>query len=306
MEAPVDAVTAAEIIRNFGYWQQQALARPLTVTHHGRARTMLISTDHFEDLTASVASPAEANHAVPDLLACLLANSVSGFMVVDSDLQIRDANHVVLGWLGKTLEEIRGRPANHLGPLANQLFGSMLRRVFRSGEALSYEINGQTTKMRLSVRSFPFGNYVACVANDITEQEILRDDSDRLDGTTLGLGLLDMLATAEIDGDGRISRFSEVLERMTASTASNLEGVKLVDLLDPPGRADAIAALSAAMADGKVSRIDAALLGHGGAPKAVSLSVVPLARGLTGKGAVVAISQRLAMQHGGYMAAGAT
>mgnify|MGYP001111566096 FL=1 len=47
-----DAVTAAEIIRNFGYWQQQALSHPVTVTHHGRARVTLISTEEYERLTS--------------------------------------------------------------------------------------------------------------------------------------------------------------------------------------------------------------------------------------------------------------
>lgn len=41
MTVPPTTVSAADVIRNFGLWQERALAGPITITHHGRARTVL-------------------------------------------------------------------------------------------------------------------------------------------------------------------------------------------------------------------------------------------------------------------------
>jgi PAS domain-containing protein len=287
-----ESVAAAEVIRNFGFWQQQALQKPLVVTHHGRARVMLISTEHFEALTSGDdAVPAYDNG---DLLRSVLMHTAEGFMVVDAELLVQDANNVALDWLGVTLDDIRGKPANQLGPSANHVFGSMLRRVFRSGEAVSYEINSSASGRRLSVRSFPFGELVASVFADISEQEALRDGANRLEATTLGLDLLDTVATVEVDGDGRIAQSSATLERMTSLHAEHLKGIKLADLVDAADRPVVAGALAAAMAERRSSRVDAALLARGSSRKTISISVAPLERGLTVKGAIAAIALRQA------------
>lgn len=76
MSGSGNSVAAAEVIRNFGFWQQQALQKPLVVTHHGRARVMLISTEHFEALTTGDAAPQA--HDESDLLQLVLAHSAEG------------------------------------------------------------------------------------------------------------------------------------------------------------------------------------------------------------------------------------
>ena len=40
-------VTAGEISRNFGQWQDRALGGPVIVTHHGRPRVVLVSADYY-------------------------------------------------------------------------------------------------------------------------------------------------------------------------------------------------------------------------------------------------------------------
>ena len=39
--------TAAEVCRNFGLWQDRAMRGPVTVTNHGRPKTVLLSVDDF-------------------------------------------------------------------------------------------------------------------------------------------------------------------------------------------------------------------------------------------------------------------
>lgn len=53
----VTYATAAEVSRNFGRWQDQALAGPVVVTHHGRPRVVVISAQHY-DVMSGAESPA--------------------------------------------------------------------------------------------------------------------------------------------------------------------------------------------------------------------------------------------------------
>ncbi|MEQ1492333.1 MAG: hypothetical protein ABL932_17455, partial [Terricaulis sp.] len=42
------SVSSAEFIRNIGYWQNEALRQPISITHHGRERLILAAPDAFE------------------------------------------------------------------------------------------------------------------------------------------------------------------------------------------------------------------------------------------------------------------
>ncbi|MBM3647847.1 MAG: type II toxin-antitoxin system Phd/YefM family antitoxin [Alphaproteobacteria bacterium] len=42
--------TAASVQKNFGYYRDAALRRPLTVTHHGRPSVVIIAAEEYERL----------------------------------------------------------------------------------------------------------------------------------------------------------------------------------------------------------------------------------------------------------------
>jgi PAS domain-containing protein len=47
----ISYATAAEVSRSFGRWQDQALAGPVVVTHHGRPRVVVLSALQYEAMT---------------------------------------------------------------------------------------------------------------------------------------------------------------------------------------------------------------------------------------------------------------
>jgi PAS domain-containing protein len=50
-------VSSADFIRNVGYWQNEALRGPISITHHGRERLILASKDDFESGQGSTLAP---------------------------------------------------------------------------------------------------------------------------------------------------------------------------------------------------------------------------------------------------------
>ncbi|MGE0531368.1 MAG: hypothetical protein AB7G40_03200 [Hyphomonadaceae bacterium] len=47
------SVSSADFIRNIGYWQNEALRQPISITHHGRERLVLAAPDALQTTTGS-------------------------------------------------------------------------------------------------------------------------------------------------------------------------------------------------------------------------------------------------------------
>lgn len=299
MTAEKGTVTAAEVIRNFGYWQQQALVKPLVVTHHGRARVMLISTDHYEELTAfdEPASHVQSN----DLLEQVLANSREGFAVFDRDFKIVTMNRTSLEWLGLSAADVIGKTLTEF--MAGErapIFESMVMRVFRTGEAVSYELAGNNLRGRpLRVRSFPFGAHVASVFEDVSEQEALADSAVTLEAAQTALDLIDVVGTAEVNGNGRIAASNNVLARMTGLRPSDLEGSQLGDLFESGSQLAVREAMSSTLTDSRCRSVDAVLRVGSTSAREVSVSFAPLARGMSVTGVIAAIVPAASNSHDG-------
>lgn len=51
------SVASAEFIRNIGYWQNEALRGPISITHHGRERLVLASASDFDGASNDSLAP---------------------------------------------------------------------------------------------------------------------------------------------------------------------------------------------------------------------------------------------------------
>ncbi|MFT3811575.1 MAG: PAS domain-containing protein [Micropepsaceae bacterium] len=304
MTAEKGTVTAAEIMRNFGYWQQQALTRPLIVTHHGRARVMLISTDHYEDITASGFPPALGDQS--DLLSEVLDHSSEGFAVHDRDFRILRMNRTALAWLGVSAGDIIGKTTHEfLNRRHSAVFDSMVQRVFRTGEAVSYELAGAGLRARpLRVHSFPFGENVGSAFVDITEEETLAESAAVLEAEQIALELLGLAATVEIDANGRIAGANGVLAQMTGLHAADLDGSMIGDLFEPDSGAAVRETISSVIADSRSRAVPAVLRIGNRSRREVSVSIAPLKRGMAVNGVIAVITARMAQGRAVFPAEG--
>ena len=55
-------VSSAELVRQFGRWQDEATIQPVLVTHHGRGRVVLVSAAHYDELMAGGAGDSVTAH----------------------------------------------------------------------------------------------------------------------------------------------------------------------------------------------------------------------------------------------------
>ncbi len=64
-------VTAVEFQRKFGEFQHQARREPVEITRHGRREWVLISSDHFDWLTAAARRSFRTVDAAPAVIDAL-------------------------------------------------------------------------------------------------------------------------------------------------------------------------------------------------------------------------------------------
>lgn len=117
----VTYATAAEVSRNFGRWQDQALAGPVVVTHHGRPRVVVVSAQQYDLMAEASGEPAEGESdaaRLQEVLAALQAfqsaSAGGGTIRLNRRGVVAAVDEPVARGLGLTLEEIVGAPLTEL------------------------------------------------------------------------------------------------------------------------------------------------------------------------------------------------
>ena len=268
-----ESVTAAEIMRNFGYWQQKALLKPLAITHHGRARVMLISTESYEDLTGQGDKAPVGTHCDD-----LRANMAEGMTIIDRDFILRDVNETALTWMGLSRDQVVGQPLG--GPrnwTINPLHRSMLSRVMRTGEALTYDfVSAGHAGHTLHVRSFPHGDMVGSIYTDVTEYMNLHVAHRIREAAIEGLDKLGVVGMAELDAEFRILSSSAPFARMVGQKPDGLTGRAFADFCRTEDCVAVAKAIAGTLRDQTVRQLEIGLIHATAGAGRYRVSIAPL------------------------------
>lgn len=103
------SVASADFIRDIGYWQNEALRRPVSITHQGRERLILALPQEFQSTPANSNALADLRSEVAALRAVLQQMSATAALKLDAAGRIREADDTLCGWCGATREDLVGR-----------------------------------------------------------------------------------------------------------------------------------------------------------------------------------------------------
>lgn len=143
------SVPSSDFIRNVGYWQNEALRRPVRITHHGRERLVLTTPDEFD-------ARRQGDHAARFETEVVLENLQDGYCAFDAALRLTRANRAAEALIGRTRDALRGASVAEAFP---QPFASMLEEKLvsvihaRRPEVFAATLNGGA----LGMRAFPLG-----------------------------------------------------------------------------------------------------------------------------------------------------
>jgi PAS domain S-box-containing protein len=268
-------VTAGQISRNFGMWQDRAFAGPVVVTHHGRPRVVMLSADHYTLGEEAAGAPSEAQ------LSALLNHIGEGFLALDREMRIVAVNPVFEAYVGKAANQVVGASWPALFPeLAGSVMAEQYHRVLRTGEATEFEVVSSVFPGRvISVRAFPYGDGMAVLFVNRTAE---REREDRLsEGLALeaAASALPGLALATLNLRGGLAQVDDAFVALTGFDRAELMRCRLADILRPRDRMALNDAIDAALADAPPRAVFVRLLSRSGVEAPVHLSLAPIRRG---------------------------
>lgn len=272
-EAEPIFVTAADIARNFGRWQDEASRAPVIVTHHGRRRVVILAADAFEQLAATPSKdPCEAR------LAALLNHSAEAFFAVNAAMTVTVANQMLLDFIGSTVGQVVGRPYGEVFPAAaRSLPGEHVRRVLRTGEPCQFEMLSTVRRGAvLDVRAFPYADGVGVLCLNRTEERMVARQLRGAGSLEQALLVADHASVVELNIRGGIVAASRAFEEMTGFGPSELVRHRLADLLVPRTRSGLISALEAVFAGDGPGSAKAVVLGRDGRETPVMLGLAAM------------------------------
>lgn len=277
-------VTAGEISRNFGQWQDVALSGPVIVTHHGRPRVVMISAEHY-----AAAGLAEgpvgfdndsALHAVETARAAILGHLNEAFVALDPDLKITAVNTVFEDLKGASAAQLIGAAWNEVFSAPVQaLIGEQFRRVLRTGETLEFESESTVQSGRsFGVRVFPYPGGIAALFVNRTEERDLRTRLDRAAALETALAILPGVATARLNIRGVLTSMDADFLRLTGFSEAELRDCRLSDIVRPAERRSLSQAVEHALQGDAPARLPVTLLIKAGAERTVEMALSTVRR----------------------------
>ncbi|WP_312166497.1 type II toxin-antitoxin system prevent-host-death family antitoxin [Phenylobacterium sp.] len=277
-DKPGVKTTAAEISRNFGHWQDRAMQEPVLVTHHGRPRLVLLSTEEFIKLSRTGGGPSSDAAGHEDIAGrdSFLANMFEGFMVFDRDLKVRFLNNVAMSSAGHSSQELVGRAID--GPEFGEqgaLLAARLRRVLRTGEALQFESRGFFNQHRFyESKAFPLAGGVGLTFCQLTELYDLRQDLAASRAGAQAVDGLDLVGRLTVNPMGFVQQANLGFCGLVGLPEPEVHGARLLDFFAPASRQTFERDMNALLQGTAETYCGQVELLIGGAPVGVRLSAV--------------------------------
>ncbi len=278
-------VTASELVRHFGIWQDRAARAPVYILHRGRPRLVLTSLEMMDALCAPLAAPDNGDSARLD---GLLAATREIVLWLHRDGAIVPASHPARAIFGNTALSI-----DRIASVGGSFLAATAERVLESGIEESVEITPTLyPTRRWSCRIDAAGDGAILIARDITDETTLaglRAADESQETAMLAAG---GSASARIGLRGYVDAPSATLVALTGVDAEALASARFVSLFEIGSRVAIGDALETAVGDGEPRAIDARLLVNRGDAINVTVAFARLRRGAATEAVHVLIVRR--------------
>lgn len=271
------SVTAGEISRNFGHWQDRAMEAPVVVTHHGRPRVAVVSAGLFFGMAGDGAGR-EALARSETALAAVLGAISEAFVAFDDRLQVSTANHAFEALAGLSAAQLQGLSCAELFPAPRQaLIAEQLLRALRAGEIVEFEAGAAPDgERRCSMRAFPYPGGVALVMLNRSEERELRRRLEAAEAFRTAASNLHDVGSARLNLRGVFAELDERFAAMTGFKADELIDYRLTDVVRPAERHALSARIEAVLRTNAPAVVGATLLVKDGGERPIELSLAPM------------------------------
>jgi PAS domain-containing protein len=287
-------VSAAELRRNFGVWQERAFANPVVVIRHGKPRLVLSSAQEFfagepEPQAAKESGVLSAYAGIPD-------HSSEALLVMDRDLRVLTVNRVFEDLAGRHASNMVGRPgADLFAPGCEPVVAGHFRHALHTGMAVQFDMPSALVEGRHYAFSvFPHADGIAALIVNRTAEVALRDELEASRSLATSFALAVDLAHARLNLRGLVEDPSPQFIRLMGLDAAT-PAPPFIDMVAQSRRRQAAEALDRVLAGGPAVRLETALEGRE-SPLPTIAVMAPIWRGPAVKGATLVVQPHLHAQ----------
>jgi len=288
--AKANSVPAAELMRNFGRWQDRTAHGPVFVTNHGRPRVVLMSIEEYERI--GYLPPAKAGIAMDPVTGLLLDRLDEGFVAFDEHEIVRRINTAAALYFRRPAEEIVGLGLNQLGdPAGNAQSIGYVRRAMSAGEVGSYDMaSASYPGAIIRVQIFPFPGGGACLFRNVTPQRLAA-------GVAGQKALADALDShggvihARLTIDGAFAAISDRAASRLGLAGERLAEHYFLDLFGAGCRSKAQVLFDAVVRQGQPRAFDGQMLLDGISERAAHIALAPIREDAAVDGVMLVITR---------------
>lgn len=271
------AVSSADFIRNIGYWQGEALRRPIAITHHGRERLVLATPDRFAAQSkAAAADTADALGTQRADAASVLSNCDDGYFAFDPQQRITDCNPIGEAFTGRAAKDLQGMTAIDVlpQPLAS-IVHDRVGRVLRARKPERFEASAFDGR-RIEACVFPLHEGAAALFHNTTEIHTLRRELERVRALDAAVNAHSRTAAIRLDGRARIEAVDDLFCRISGFRREDVQGHRFLDLTTPLQRREVGELIERVLRDGVVRETPLTLVAKRGAEMPGQMTLAPI------------------------------
>lgn len=269
------SVSSADFIRNIGYWQNEALRQPISITHHGRERLVLAAPDAFQ-VSGGSDDIAKALSKLRADVAAVQENLGDGYLSFDAQLCIRHSNSVAEAFVGMSRADLEGASIVSALP---QPFASILcdrvQRVIRTRQAERFEV-GAPDGRHLAVTVFPVAVGAAALMRNVTETHVLRRRLEDGEAMQQAVSVHARAASIKLDARARVESVDDTFTAWTGFAGADLAGHRILDLVPAAQRRECADMIERVLREAQPRSMALTLLGKRGEEIEGVLALAPI------------------------------
>lgn len=271
-------VTAAEFVRNVGYWQTQALQTPVAISYHGHERLVLASSDRFAQSEGPSPEAESDSKRTASVHVAVRDHAWSGYLAMDENLIVFECNIAAAALMDCTVNEILGHTLSGFLPGPGALIvDEHLRHVLQDrqvdtlqGDPASF--NGKPIYFKF----IPVPHGVAVLMRNDAELIRATQDAETLTATRRALALCGGVANVRLDMRGRIAEADDALTTFVDFQKADVLGLRASDLVAMGDRRRFSDALEWVLHEKADRGLDIALMRKSGGEQRARACVTPI------------------------------
>ncbi|HSI16302.1 MAG TPA: PAS domain-containing protein [Sphingomonas sp.] len=285
------SVSAADLVRHFGNWQDRARDQPIVVTRHGKNTHALLAYDKYLALVGPN-DLHDGGDAIDRSIVAMFDEIPTAIFILSDDLAVLQVNRAARDLIRLGSGQVGLRPLAALFPeTGNELIYRYLRRTVATGEHLSADTRLANSERWIHFQTMRVPAGVAIKMRDTTEDITARHIADVKEGMIAAMEADGSIGYARISVREMVERADRVLIEMLGISEDVFRRVKFSTVIPASHRASFTEALEQVFAGHGPVSIESLLFSRDGTQLPVRMSIVELRGDYASEGAIVVITR---------------